>query len=332
PRSRTRPARCLAAFPDSNPYFQRGDEARALAARTSPLTAVDHPLRRALPLFLGAGLCFTTLDTIAKFLVRDHALLVVVWARYAGQMAAVTPYARHRVGPGFWRTRNLRMQLLRSAMLLAATLSFFGALRYLPLAEGSAISSLAPVVVVFLSPWILGERPGRARVVAALVGFAGVLLLLRPGSAVLHPAALLLFVSATCNAFYAMLTRRLPGDSPYTTLFYSALVGTIALTPLLPFVAIPTAWSWTSAGLFALLGVFAGSGHALLTRAFLRAPASLLAPFGYLQIVWATLYGFLVFDQFPDGWSFTGMAVIVASGVALAWQERVRASHSGRQR
>jgi len=289
-------------------------------------------LRRALPLFLGAGLCFTTLDTIAKFLVREHALLVVVWARYAGQMAAVTLYARLRVGAGFWRTRNLRMQLLRSSMLLAATLSFFGALRYLPLAEGSAISSLAPVVVVLLSPWVLGERPGRARVAAALAAFAGVLLLLRPGSAVLHPAALLLFVSATCNALYAMLTRRLPGDSPYTTLFYSALVGTVVLAPLLPFAAIPSAWSWRNAGLFVLLGVFAGVGHALLTRAFLRAPASLLAPFGYVQIVWATAYGYLVFDQFPDGWSFAGMAVIVASGIALAWQERARANLAGRVR
>jgi len=282
-------------------------------------------LRRALPLFLGAGLCFSSLDAVAKFLMRDHALLVVVWARYAGQMAAVTPYARHRVGPGFWRTRDLRMQLLRSSMLVIATLSFFGALRYLPLAEGSAISALAPVFIVLLSPWILGERPGRARVAAALCGFAGVLLLLRPGSAVFHPAALLLFVTAATNALYGMLTRRLHGDSPYTTLFYSALVGTLVLTPMLPFAVIPDAWTWRSAGLFLLLGVFAGVGHGLVTRAFLRAPASLLAPFAYLQIVWATVYGFLLFGHLPDGWSFAGMAVIVASGVALAWQERRRA-------
>ena len=240
-------------------------------------------------------------------------------------MAAVTPYAAHRVGAGFWRTRNLRMQLLRSSMLVIATLSFFGALRYLPLAEGSAISALAPIVVVLLSPWILGERPGRARIAAALCGFAGVLLLLRPGSAVLHPAALLLFVTATTNALYGMLTRKLPGDSPYTTLFYSALVGTVVLAPLLPFAVIPHAWTWESAGLFVLLGLLAGVGHGLVTRAFLRAPASMLAPFGYLQIVWATGYGFLLFGHLPDGWSFAGMAVIVASGIALAWQERRRA-------
>ncbi|HVJ75778.1 MAG TPA: DMT family transporter [Casimicrobiaceae bacterium] len=285
----------------------------------------DHPLKRALPLFLGAGLCFTALDTTAKILVRDHALLVVVWARYAGQMIAVTPYARHRVGPAFWQTGHLGVQLLRSAMLVVATLSFFGALRFLPLGEAASISALAPVVIVLLSPWLLGERPGRARLAAAFAGFCGVLILLRPGSAVLHPAALLLFVTAVTNAFYGMLTRKLAGDSPYTTLFYSALVGTVVLTPLVPFAIEPSAWSWRSAGLFTLLGLFAGVGHAMVTRAFLRAPASMLAPFSYVQILWATAAGFLAFGHLPDGWSFAGMAVIVASGVALAFQERWRA-------
>lgn len=248
-----------------------------------------------------------------------------MWARYAGQMCAVTPYARHRLGPGFWRTKHLKVQLLRSSMLLFATLGFFGALRYLPLAEASAISNLAPVFIVLLSPWVLGERPGRARLVAAMTGFAGVLILLRPGSSVLHPAVVLLFGTAVANALYGMLTRKLAGDSPYTTLFYSALVGTLALTPLVPFAIVPSVWSWTSASLFVLLGILAGVGHALVTRAFLRAPASLLAPFSYVQILWATLAGYLVFDQLPDGWSFVGMAVIVASGLALAWQERRRA-------
>jgi drug/metabolite transporter (DMT)-like permease len=217
------------------------------------------------------------------------------------------------------------MQLLRSTMLLVATLSFFGALRFLPLAEAASIASLTPVAVVLLSPWVLGERPGRARYAAALAGFVGVLILMRPGSEVFHPAALLLLVTAITNSLYAMLTRKLGGDSPYTTLFYSALVGTIALVPALPWAVVPDAWTWSRAALFVMLGLFAGVGHLLLTRAYLRAPASLLAPFTYLQIVWATAFGFAFFGQFPDGWSFAGMAVIVASGLALAWQERQRA-------
>ncbi|CAG1011278.1 Pseudopaline exporter CntI [Rhizobiaceae bacterium] len=278
-----------------------------------------------MPLVLGAGLCFVALDTVAKYLVRDHSLLAVVWARYAGQMLAVTPYAWFRVGRGFWRTKQPRMQLLRSSMLLVATLSFFGALRFLPLAEAASISSLTPVVVVLLSPWVLGERPGRARIAAALAGFAGVLILLRPGSSILHPATALLFVTAVSNAFYAMLTRRLAGDTPYTTLFYSALVGTVALAPFLPWAVVPDAWTWSRAGLFVLLGVFAGVGHMFLTRAYLRAPASMLAPFTYMQILWATVFGYAFFGQLPDGPSFAGMAVIVASGLALALQERRRA-------
>ena len=123
----------------------------------------DHPLRRALPLILLAGVCFSTLDATAKYLMRDHALLLVVWARYAGQMLVATPIARHRGGAGFWRTRHLGAQLARSLCLVIATLCFFGALRFLPLAEGSAISFLAPMFAILLSIPVLGERPTRAR-------------------------------------------------------------------------------------------------------------------------------------------------------------------------
>ena len=126
----------------------------------------DHPLRRALPLFLLSGLLFSTLDATAKYLVRDHTLFVVVWARYAGQMVVTTPLAWHRGGAGFWRTRHLRMQLVRSLCLVVATSCFFGALRFLPLAEGSAIAFLAPMFAIILALPVLGERPTRARWIA----------------------------------------------------------------------------------------------------------------------------------------------------------------------
>src|SRR6266545_5700107 len=122
-----------------------------------------HPLRRALPLFLLAGLCLSSLDATAKYLVRDHALFLVVWARYAGQMLVVTPIAWQRGGSGFWRTRHLPMQLARSLCLAVATVCFFGALRFLPLAEASAINFLAPIFAVVLSIPVLGEHPTRAR-------------------------------------------------------------------------------------------------------------------------------------------------------------------------
>jgi drug/metabolite transporter (DMT)-like permease len=284
-----------------------------------------HPLRQALPIFLVAGLCLTALDTTAKYLVRDHSLFLVVWARYAGQMLIVTPFVWHRAGPGFWRTCNLRMQLARSGFLLAATLCFFGALRYLPLAEGSAITFLAPIFIVVLSLPVLGERPPRARWIAALTGFAGILVLLRPGSSVLHPAVLLLICTAVCNALYQLLTRKLPGDSAHTTLFYSALIGAVALTLALPWGLDSTTLTWREGGLLFLLGLFAGVAHWLIITAFLIAPASLLTPFTYLQMIWATLFGYLVFGQLPDGWSAVGMAIIVGSGVMLALQEQRRA-------
>jgi len=284
----------------------------------------DHPLRAAVPLIILAGLCFSTLDATAKYLVRDHTLFVVVWARYVGQMIVVTPISWHRGGADFWRTLHPKVQLLRSLCLVVATACFFGALRFLPLAEGSAISFLAPMFAIVLAMPVLGERPTRARWIAAIAGFAGIVILVRPGSAVFHPATGLLVMAAIANALYQLLTRRLPGDSPHTTLFYSALVGTAVLSLALPFAELPTSFSWRDAFFLVMLGFLAGVGHWLLITAYLRAPASLVAPFTYLQMIWATLYGYLVFDQFPDGLSALGMAVIVASGVGLVLHERRR--------
>ena len=289
----------------------------------------EYPLRRALPLFLLAGICFSTLDTAAKYLVQDHTLFVVVWARYAVQMLVVTPIAWQRAGPGFWRTRNLRMQLARSLCLVVATACFFGALRFLPLAEASAISFLAPMFAIMLSMRVLGERPTRARWLSCIGGFVGIVILVRPGSAVFHPATALLVLCAISNALYQLLTRKLPGDSPYTTLFYSALVGTVGLSIALPFAGMPTDMTLSHAFLFILLGVLAGIGHWMLITAYLKAPASLLVPFTYLQMMWATLYGYLIFAQLPDGFSAVGMAVILASGVALVVHERRGAASFG---
>jgi len=284
----------------------------------------EHPLRVALPLFLMAGVCFSTLDATAKYLVRDHTLFLVVWARYSGQMLVATPIAWHRVGPRFWRTRNLRIQLVRSLCLVIATLCFFGGLRFLPLAEASAVTFLAPMFAIVLSMPVLGERPTRARWISAIVGFIGIVILVRPGSAVFHPATGLLVVAAIANALYQLLTRRLPDDPPHTTLFYSGLVGTIGLSFLLPFAEVPETITLRDGMFLVVLGLLAGVGHGMLIGAFLRAPASLIAPFTYLQMIWATAYGYAFFHQLPDGLSAFGMAIIVASGVGLVLRERRR--------
>jgi drug/metabolite transporter (DMT)-like permease len=287
------------------------------------LTPPDsHPLRRALPLFLLAGVCFSTLDATAKWLVRDHTLFLVVWARYVGQMVVVTPIAWHRVGRGFWRTAHLRIQLARSVCLIIATACFFGALRFLPLAEASAITFLAPMFAIFLSMPVLGEKATRARWIAAIVGFVGILILVRPGAAAFHPAAALLVLAALCNALYQLLTRKLQKDSPYTTLFYSALVGTAVLSLALPAAELPREFTTRDATFLLVLGALAGLGHFFLTSAFLAAPASLVAPFTYLQMIWATIYGYFIFSQLPDKFSLLGMAIVIASGIGLFWHER----------
>jgi drug/metabolite transporter (DMT)-like permease len=299
---------------------------RNAPAADAPSRAAGREFSRALLLFLIAGFCLSSLDATAKYLVRDHALFLVVWARYAGQMLVVTPFAWRNAGPGFWRTRRLGLQLLRSALLLGATVSFFGALRYLPLAEGSAITFLAPIFVVVLSGPLLGERPNLARWVATAAGFCGILILVRPGSAVFHPAALLLVLAALFNALYYLLTRKLVDENVHTTLFYSALVGTVGLSLALPWelhATTPTPGD----GWFLALGLFAGLGHWLIVSALQNTQPSLLTPFSYLQMIWATLYGYLIFDQLPDRWSGVGMTIIVASGLLLALQERRRGSY-----
>jgi drug/metabolite transporter (DMT)-like permease len=183
---------------------------------------------------------------------------------------------------------------------------------------------MAPMFAILFSIPVLGERPTRARWLSAVGGFIGILILVRPGSAVFHPAAGLLVLAAISNALYQLLTRRLPGDSAHTTLFYSALVGTVGLTLALPFNELPAQVRWMDIVYMLLLGLLAGVGHGLLIAAFLRAPASLLAPFTYVNMLWATLYGWLIFGQLPDGFSALGMAIIVASGVALVLHERSR--------
>jgi drug/metabolite transporter (DMT)-like permease len=284
-----------------------------------------HPLRHALPLFLAAGFLFSTLDASAKWLLREHSLLLVLWARYAGQMLVATPFARAGGGAQFWRTGHLGLHLLRSSLLLAATVCFFGALRYLPLAEAVAIGFLAPMFVVVLSGPVLGEHPQRARWASAIVGFVGVLVVLRPGSAVFHPAALLMIGMALANALYGLLTRKLANEDPHTSLFYSALVGTVGLSLLLPFgLAGERSLPVLDTALFLLLGLLAALGHWCFIRAFARAPAALITPFSYLQMIWATAYGSLLFNQLPDLVSGLGMAIIVGSGLALAWFERRR--------
>jgi drug/metabolite transporter (DMT)-like permease len=280
----------------------------------------------AVALYLLSGLFFAGLDATTKWLVRDHALFLVLWARFMGQTLVAASYARRQRGPGFWRTERLRLQLVRSAILALTTLLVVTGLLYLPLAEVTAIMLTTPLFVVLLAKPLLGETPTRSRVLAAAAGFAGAAILVRPGSSVFHPAALALFVAAAANAVYAILTRRLKGEPAPTTLFYSGIVAVAVFSLMLPWTiasAPGSAGGWLP---LAVLGLLAGAGHGLMIEALRRAPASSLAPLTYAQVVWATLLGWLAFRHLPDTLSFVGMGVIVASGIAFAMRERAGAT------
>lgn len=276
---------------------------------------------RAVAMVLGMALCFTVLETTAKWLSRSYPVPMVVWARYAGHVALMLllfgPVMRTRLV----RTTQPVSQLARATLMLGSTMCNFGAISFLPLAEVKAISFISPLLVTVFAVWLLKEHVSRGRWIAILVGFGGTLFIVRPGSAMLNPAVFLALGSAFCYSLYQILTRRISGDDgPITALFYTAFVGFVFMSFVLPHV-------WKTPQLihlpvFLLLGAAGMSGHFLLIKALEIERASALSPFGYTQLLWISLAGFLVFGDVPDGHSLVGMAVIVGSGLYVAWGHR----------
>jgi drug/metabolite transporter (DMT)-like permease len=221
------------------------------------------------------------------------------------------------------RTTRPWLQLGRSALLLISTVLNFFALRYLQLDEAVSIIFCTPFIVAALGGPMLGEWIGWRRWTAIVVGFCGVLLVTRPAAGGIHPAALLVVGAAICYSLYSILTRILSrSDTDATTNFYSNLVGAAAITIAVPFY-------WTSQTnltvilLMCSMGLFSGLGHYLLIRAHRRAPAGILAPFIYTEIVWMIALGFLVFGDVPNRWTLAGVAVVISSGLYLLYRERV---------
>ena len=269
-------------------------------------------------LLVAAVSTFAAMDTIAKYLSRTYPVPSIVWARYAAQTLFLVAFVGPRLGLGLLRTRRPGLQLVRGATLAASTLFFFSALALMPIAEAAAITFLSPLLLVALSTWVLKERVRRSAWLALGAGFVGVLIIIRPGGEVFTFAALLPMLTAVCFACYQLLTRQLAGvDSSMTTLFYSAIVGTVLLAALLQFYW-KTPETVFHGLLFAVLGVLASVGHFLLIRAFEHAPPSVLAPFVYSQLVAVLILGYAVFGDFPDGWSLLGMAIIVLAGAWIA--------------
>jgi drug/metabolite transporter (DMT)-like permease len=276
-------------------------------------------------LMCGAVACFTCLDATAKYLSLYMTTLQVVWARYTGAFLFAFALSNPLTNPGVLSTRRPVLQLARSTLLLGSTWFNFLALRYLQLDEVMAIAFSTPFLVAALSGPMLGEWVGWRRWIAIAVGFVGVLVVTRPGVGGMHPAALLAVCAAACYAFYAITTRILARtDGNQTTLFYSNLVGAVAMAPVVWFVWVTPSDPLIIA-LMCLCGILASFGHYLLIAGHRLAPAAVLSPFIYTQIVWVIALGYLVFGDLPNRWTLTGAAIVIASGLYILHRERVRA-------
>jgi drug/metabolite transporter (DMT)-like permease len=283
-----------------------------------PATSV---LRGVLFVVLATGL-FVVMNTGVKWLSRHLPTIELIWARTLVHFLFVLALFGPRYGG--WRllaSRRPALQLGRSVLLLASTSFFFTALGRVPLADATAVSFTSPFIVAALAGPLLGERVRPDRWAAVGVGFVGAVIIIRPTGAGANPWALLVLGSATCYALYQLLTRRVAGaDRPETSVAYSALVGAVLLSLLVPlFWRTPARWEhWV---VLASLGLFGGLGHYCVARAFLWAPASVVSPFHYVQLIWAALTGYVVFGDVPSAWTWLGAAVIVISGLYIAWRE-----------
>lgn len=269
-------------------------------------------------------LCFTLLDGGAKWLVRTLPVLEVVWIRFATHVLFTGALLAPRHGRALIRTRRPRLQALRAIMLLSMTAMNFTVLQYLQLAVTSSIFFSVPIIVAVLALPMLHERLDLARWIAILCGFLGVLVIVQPFGQDFHPAMFIAIANAVLYALFNMITRMLAAvDTPEATQFLSALGATVGLAPfaLLAWEAPHDALEWLVAG---LLGVLGGLGHYLLALAHRYAPATVLAPFVYQQVVYMALFGYLVFGDVPGTPVLVGAAIVVGSGLYLLLRERAR--------
>ncbi|WP_340117195.1 DMT family transporter [Pelagibius sp. 7325] len=280
----------------------------------------NEPLRGIL-LIVAAFCSFAVLDTTAKHLVQHYSVGQVVWARYVGHVVLAAAILLPIHGRGLLVSQRPGLQILRSLFLFGATCSNFAALQFLQLAQTSSIQFSTPLMVAALAVPLLGERVGPRRWAAIVVGFFGVLIVIRPGLGLVHWAAGLSLLCALFGALYQITTRKLAGlDRAVTTQFYSALIGAIVITPFIPYF-----WQTpdlTGALLMLCLGAIGGFGHWLLILAHRLAPAPILAPFLYIQLLPMILLGYMVFGDFPDSWTLVGAGVVLTSGLYLLYRER----------
>ena len=277
---------------------------------------------RTLPILLmiGAVFCFASMDATAKYLMKQIGPAQTIWARYTVQAILVTVLILPKINV-YGRTKYPKLQFLRSVALMMATTLFFFAFSRLGLAEASAIFNISPVLITLGAFLFLREQIGPRRVIGILVSLLGALIIIRPGSGVFTIYAILPLGAAIFYSTYSLATRFVGTDeSPWTSLFYSAIFGAICYSIYIVFHWNPM--SNNALLLTIIIGLFGTAGHICLIRALTLGEASLVAPFIYTNLLFTTIWGFVLFGNFPDFWTIVGALIIVAAGIYVWARDR----------
>ncbi|WP_198374582.1 DMT family transporter [Neoroseomonas rubea] len=267
---------------------------------------------------------FPIMNGIVQVLSRTYPSEQIIWARTAGHLAIVLLLVVPRYGIGILGTRRRFAQVSRSLLLLGSTTLFFFAVKDVPLAKAASISFMTPFFVTLLALPMLGEKIDPRRLAAVIVGFIGVLVVIRPGSEVFQAASLLIVGSAFCYAVYQIFTRQVAGvDRPETSVMYSALIGTVVMSFVVPFVWVTPDSSADVLLMLALGGLGAG-GHWCVAKAMTYGQANVISPFQYWQMIGSVAVGYIITGLFPDAFTWLGAGIIIAAGITIAVTESRR--------
>ncbi len=270
----------------------------------------------------GGFFLYSAVDTQAKFLTESLHPVQIAWSRQMGLFLGVLIILGLR-GPSLLKTAHPFLQIGRGALAAGSAAMFILAVAYVPLADAVAVSFVAPFMVTVMGALLLGERVGARRWTAITIGFLGMLLVIRPGLGVFHPAMFLVLVAASCFALRQIVSRKLSSsDRTETTIAYTAISAIVLLSLPLPFVWQTPAWGLETL-LLVSIALMAAAAETMVIKSLEVAEAVVLAPVHYSLLIWGTLYGWLVFDQLPDGWTWLGAAVIVATGIYTLHRERL---------
>jgi drug/metabolite transporter (DMT)-like permease len=267
---------------------------------------------------VAATLCFAVLDTTSQLIGLAAPIVMAQWLRYGVQVVASGVVIATTGELAQLRITRPKIHILRGLLMLCTTMLGFGSLRYVPVADFTAILMLTPLLVTLLSAWLLKEHVSALRWALAAGGFAGVWVIIRPASQAFEPAYLLVLLLAVVAALFQVLTAyMMRTESSSQTHLASGVIGFLVMSIALPFFwqALPLR-IW---GLIFIVGLAASTGHLLFVMALKKANASVISPFLYTQLVFAVIGGWLMFGRVPDGWSFLGMAVIALCGIANAF-------------